>query len=185
MSRPRRAAALLATVAIVLAAAASPAPAPPTPAAAITLVAPIEVRYRDAAGLTSDHAALRLSQLCDGIGHRLSGSPALERAIGAVAHLTTVAPLLAGIGATQVSPGGGAADIGPLMRRGVPGISLRTTMAHYFDWHHGEADMLDKVDPLELQRNVAAMAVLLYVLADDPAPLPRGTGAPAAAAATH
>ncbi|MFQ5599148.1 MAG: hypothetical protein ACE5G2_01200, partial [Candidatus Krumholzibacteriia bacterium] len=33
------------------------------------------------AALTSDHASLRLSQLCDGIGHRLSGSRSLERAI--------------------------------------------------------------------------------------------------------
>jgi hypothetical protein len=55
----------------------------------VTLPAPIPlvVRYRDAAGkligaaLASDHAYLRLSQLCDGIGNRLSGSEALERAV--------------------------------------------------------------------------------------------------------
>jgi len=33
------------------------------------------------AALGSDHAFLRLSELCDGIGHRLSGSRALERAV--------------------------------------------------------------------------------------------------------
>src|SRR4029077_5891096 len=33
------------------------------------------------AALASNHAYLRLSQLCDGIGHRLSGSPELDRAI--------------------------------------------------------------------------------------------------------
>ena len=44
-------------------------------------------RYREpaarliGAALASDHAYLRLSQLCDGIGHRLSGSPELNRAI--------------------------------------------------------------------------------------------------------
>lgn len=42
---------------------------------------PLDVAYRAAAerligaALASDHAYLRLSQLCDGIGHRLSGSP--------------------------------------------------------------------------------------------------------------
>ncbi len=33
------------------------------------------------AALASDHAYLRMSELCDGIGHRLSGSAALDRAI--------------------------------------------------------------------------------------------------------
>jgi hypothetical protein len=49
-------------------------------------------------------------------------------------------------------------------------------MEKYFDIHHTAADALDKVDPEELRQNVAAMAVLAYVLAempgrlDDPAP---------------
>jgi carboxypeptidase Q len=103
----------------------------------------------------------------------------------AVQQLAGIAPLLAGIGANLVRAGGGEADIGPLMRRGVPGISVRTTMDHYFDWHHSEADMLDKVDPVELRKNVAAMAVLVYVLADQPQTLPRGAAAAPAAAATH
>jgi hypothetical protein len=57
------------------------------------------------------------------------------------------------------------------MRHGVPGIAHRTTMEHYFDWHHTPADMLDKVDPIELRKNVAAMAVMAWVLADMPEPL--------------
>lgn len=56
-------------------------------AAARAPEAPIASRYRATAerligaALSSDHAWFRLSQLCDGIGHRLSGSPALERAV--------------------------------------------------------------------------------------------------------
>jgi carboxypeptidase Q len=97
----------------------------------------------------------------------------------AVERLQEIARLLAGIGASSVRAGGGGADIEPLMRHGVPGIAHRTTMEHYFDWHHTPADMLDKVDPVELRKNVAAMAVLAYVLADMPETLPRGArGAP-------
>jgi hypothetical protein len=44
-------------------------------------------------------------------------------------------------------------------------------MEHYFDWHHTPADMLDKVDPVELRRNVAALAVMIYTLAEMPGTL--------------
>ena len=76
--------------------------------------------------------------------------------------------LLAGLGADSVTTDGGGTDIEPLMKRGVPGLAHRTTMEHYFDWHHTQADMLDKVDPIELRKNVAALAVMLYVLAEMP-----------------
>jgi hypothetical protein len=64
--------------------------------------------------------------------------------------------------------GGGGADIGPLMRDGVPGMHLNTVGEHYFDWHHTEADTLDKVDPENVRRAIAALAVMGYVLADMP-----------------
>ena len=54
------------------------------------------------------------------------------------------------------------------MRDGVPGLSLRTVGTHYFDWHHTRADTVDKVKPDELRLNIAAMAVMAYVLADAP-----------------
>ena len=79
-----------------------------------------------------------------------------------------IAPLLAGIGADRIDENGGDTDTGPLMKLGVMGVAHRTTGEHYFDWHHTRADMLDKVDPIELRKNVAAMAVVLYVLADNP-----------------
>jgi carboxypeptidase Q len=79
-----------------------------------------------------------------------------------------IAPLLARIGADKIFENGGGADIGPLMRAGVPGLGHRTTMEKYFHWHHTHADMVDKVDPEELRKNVAAMAVMAYVLADMP-----------------
>jgi Zn-dependent M28 family amino/carboxypeptidase len=45
---------------------------------------------------------------------------------------------------------------------------MRTVGTHYFDWHHTAADTVDKIDLDDLRRNVAAMAVMTYVLADMP-----------------
>jgi len=85
--------------------------------------------------------------------------------------LSEIGALLAGIEATTVKRGGGGVDIGPLMKDGVPGFSIDTVGEHYFDWHHTHADTLDKVDPIDLRRAVAVMAVLGYVLADMPGTL--------------
>src|SRR5579884_1131350 len=99
------------------------------------------------------------------------GVSAGEQTSAAVARLREVGDLLQRVGAGTILPGGGGADIAPIMREGVPGLAVRTTGAHYFDWHHSRADTTDKVDPNELRKNIAAMAVLAYVLADMPEPL--------------
>lgn len=83
-------------------------------------------------------------------------------------RLRGVGRLLEGIGAGGIFEGGGGADINPLMREHVPGFELRTVGEHYFDWHHTEADTLDKIDPEDFRKNVASMAVMAYVLADLP-----------------
>lgn len=82
--------------------------------------------------------------------------------------LKQIGKLLDPIGAGEITGGGGGSDIGPLIRDGVPGFSERTTGLHYFDWHHTEADTLDKVNPEDFRKNVAALAVMSYVLADMP-----------------
>jgi len=87
-----------------------------------------------------------------------------------------IGKLLERIEAGEITPGGGGSDIAPLMRDGVPGLGERTTGAHYFDWHHTEADTLDKVNPEEFRKNVAALAVMGYVLADMPGRLNASAG---------
>jgi carboxypeptidase Q len=97
-----------------------------------------------------------------------SDSVDVARTAAATARVQEIARLLSGLGADHVTSGGGGTDIEALMKHGVPGLGHRTTMEHYFDWHHTQADMLDKVDPIELRKNVAALAVMVYVLADSP-----------------
>jgi hypothetical protein len=82
--------------------------------------------------------------------------------------LRDIGTLLKPVGADTIRPGGGGSDIEPLMNVGVPGLGEMTTDAHYFDWHHTEADTLDKVDPQEFRKNIASLAVMTYVLADMP-----------------
>jgi Zn-dependent M28 family amino/carboxypeptidase len=83
-------------------------------------------------------------------------------------RMVEIGKLLDGINAGQISHGGGGSDIAPLLGAGVPGFGLRTVGAHYFDWHHSNADTFDKVDPHDFKLCVSALAVLSYVLADMP-----------------
>jgi carboxypeptidase Q len=88
-----------------------------------------------------------------------------------------IASLLSYIGVDSIFRQGGGADIGPLMQRGVPGMSLSVDGARYFWYHHSDGDTVDKLDPGEVARCVAAMAVMAYVVADLPEALPRSAPA--------
>lgn len=117
-------------------------------------------------------------------GHRRAtpGSPAPAPNLSAAEQrslslLQGIATLLTPVGANTVKAGGGGSDIAPLMGAGVPGLGEATTGAHYFDWHHTEADTLDKVDPQDFRKNVASLAVMSFVLADMPERLAGHPGA--------
>jgi carboxypeptidase Q len=84
-----------------------------------------------------------------------------------------IGALLSRIGAGTVGASGGGADIGPMMQLGVPGASLEVDGTRYFWFHHTEADTMDKLDPVEMQKCVAVMAVLAFIVADLPERLPR------------
>jgi carboxypeptidase Q len=45
--------------------------------------------------------------------------------------------------------------------------------ATYFTLHHTDADTVDKIDPVDMARHVAALAVMSYVVADMPTRLGR------------
>jgi hypothetical protein len=77
-----------------------------------------------------------------------------------------IVSMLGSIRADSVSMGGGGSDIEELVADGVPALSPRTVEAHYFDWHHTDADTLDKVDSVEFRKNAAMLSVVTYVLAD-------------------
>jgi carboxypeptidase Q len=80
----------------------------------------------------------------------------------------TIATLLSGVGADVVAPGGGGSDIDPSVQAArIPAMSYDGT-GDYFRIHHTEADTVDKIDPKDMSRAVAAIAVMSYVIADLP-----------------
>ena len=80
-----------------------------------------------------------------------------------------IAMLLTGIGADQINPGGGGADIGPSVTEAhIPAMSLDVDGSKYFLLHHTPADTIDKIDPVEMAKCAAAVAVMAYVVADLP-----------------
>jgi carboxypeptidase Q len=102
-------------------------------------------------------------------GFRFTGSDQ------AFAQAQQIGALLDRIGAGKVSreQESPEADIAPLVERGVPGMGLEVDRTRYFWFHHSDGDTLDKLDPAELGRCVAALAVMAYVAADLPEVLPR------------
>ncbi|HUH03912.1 MAG TPA: M20/M25/M40 family metallo-hydrolase [Kofleriaceae bacterium] len=95
-------------------------------------------------------------------GVEVSGPPA------ALARMQDITTLLAPIGAARARAGFSGADIQPLEKAGVVGLGHWVDETRYFDYHHTHADTLDKVDPKDLARNVAAAAIVAYVIADMP-----------------
>lgn len=86
-----------------------------------------------------------------------------------------IASLLGSIGATGVNDKFDGADVNPMGRDNVPLIALDVDDQRYFYIHHTNADTVDKIDPGELSRCIAATAVLAYVTAELPQPLPRSS----------
>ena len=84
------------------------------------------------------------------------------------ATLVQIATLLRGLQADQIGPTGGGADIGPSVEAGqLPAMSLEVE-GNYFLIHHTPADTVDKIDPIDMAKASAAIAVMAYVVADMP-----------------
>jgi carboxypeptidase Q len=84
------------------------------------------------------------------------------------AHVTDIATLLRGIQADRIGPAGEGADIGPSVEAGgVPAMALDVD-GNYFLIHHTPADTIDKIDPMDMSRASAAIAVMAFVIAEMP-----------------
>ncbi|HEY1224729.1 MAG TPA: M20/M25/M40 family metallo-hydrolase [Brevundimonas sp.] len=71
-----------------------------------------------------------------------------------------------GVLASATPERSGGADVGPLAAAGVPVFTLAQDGTRYFDLHHTANDTLDKIDPAQLNQNVAAWAGLIWLVAD-------------------
>ncbi len=87
--------------------------------------------------------------------------------------MKAIAGLVTGLGAGDVqNDAGGGADIEPSGTAGnVPMIAHRSRgedNGEYFLIHHTPADTIARITPKQVSDNAAAIAVMLYVLADMP-----------------
>jgi carboxypeptidase Q len=96
----------------------------------------------------------------------------------AVVVLRQVGALLGKLGATAVTLGGGGADTGPLAQAGVAVGEPEVDGERYFWFHHSNGDTPDKLDPADMQKVAAVLAVYAYVVADLPDRLPNGAPRP-------
>ena len=126
--------------------------------------------YRDARVADGDEHVLAMES--DGGVFKPSGF-GFTGSDEAFAIIQEIGTLLDPIEAGLITRGGGGADITPLMQTGVPGMGLSVDRTRYFWYHHTDADTIDKLDPREMALCVATMAVMAYVVADMPDPLPR------------
>jgi carboxypeptidase Q len=85
--------------------------------------------------------------------------------------MKSLAPMGAGILDHRGEAGG--SDVEFMDALGVPTLSPIVDTRNYFDYHHSPADTLDKIEPDNIRRQVAVLAMMAYFLAEAPESLPR------------
>jgi carboxypeptidase Q len=94
---------------------------------------------------------------------------------GGIAMMQRVASLLTSIGVDSARLGGPEADVSPLYALGVPVANIDVDASRYFWYHHSDADMVDKLDPVDVSKCVAVLAVIANTIANIDGTLPRVT----------
>ncbi len=81
-------------------------------------------------------------------------------------HLAQIVAEIDELGAGRLFSGGGGADISPLARDGVLTVGFVPDGSRYFDFHHTTIDTPENVNPRELELGAAAIATLIYTVAN-------------------
>jgi carboxypeptidase Q len=127
--------------------------------------------YRDAYAKDADKHVLAIesdSGVFQPAQLAFTGSESARRIIA------EIATLLAGIDMQHVGPGGGGADIGPIAQAGkVPMMAYGGDAMKYFTIHHTPADTVERIQPTEVSKAVASIALMTYVVAEMPERLPK------------
>lgn len=111
---------------------------------------------RHVIGAESDLGGGRIYRFRTRVGD--SAGPAIDQLV------TLLAPL--GIPREAEPPAFGGADLGQMVKLGMPAVDLDHDATLYFDYHHTANDTLDKVLPEDLRFNVAAYVTFIYFAAE-------------------
>lgn len=127
--------------------------------------------YRDAHKLQAEHHVLALESDSGVFAPARLGFTGSDAARKLVQEMGT---LLAPLGLQHIGPGGGGADIGPIAQAGrVPMMAYQGDATKYFTIHHTPADTIDRIEPADVSKAAAAIAVMTYIAAEMPSPLPK------------
>jgi Zn-dependent M28 family amino/carboxypeptidase len=86
---------------------------------------------------------------------------------GSLGFISKMSELLAPMGVAYAGNiGAGGADISPLIKLGMAGLSLKQDGSKYFDLHHTQDDTMDKIVPEEIAQNVAVWVVFVALAAE-------------------
>ncbi|MEZ4317076.1 MAG: M20/M25/M40 family metallo-hydrolase [Myxococcota bacterium] len=93
--------------------------------------------------------------------------PNLAAGAKLVAPMAELLAPLETLGITTLEPGYAGADVGPWLDTvGGVGLGVLHDMSEYWKIHHTHADTVDKIDPANLQKEVAALAAAAWILAN-------------------
>jgi carboxypeptidase Q len=85
-----------------------------------------------------------------------------------------ITSLLAPLNLAETISGGGGADIDPIAQAGrAPTMAYMGDPTRYFTIHHTAADTVERIAPEEVSKGAAAIAVVVYVIAEMQDRLPR------------
>ncbi len=88
--------------------------------------------------------------------------------------MADIVEVLRPLGFPPLGLGGGGADIGPIAQAGqVPTMALAGDAARYFQIHHTPADTVERIDPREMAKAAAAIAVVTWMAAEMDTALPK------------
>jgi len=76
-------------------------------------------------------------------------------------------PFFEPLGMYWIRRGGGGVDIGPLAKYGTVLMSIIPDDQRYFDVHHSGNDVLETVNERELELGAIALAIMVYMLAEE------------------
>jgi carboxypeptidase Q len=121
--------------------------------------------YRDAhQGELANHVLLLESDggVFDPAGFGFTGPDGARRTV------TAIAGLLRSLGADPITATGGGADIQPAAEAGKAPMMSHQVRGDYFLIHHTHADTIARITPKQMSDNSAAIAVMVYTVADLP-----------------
>ena len=84
----------------------------------------------------------------------------------ALAAIKRWAPYLTSLHADTIEKGFSGSDVGKLAEQGTVCLGLVPVSTHYFDFHHSARDRIAAVNRDELHQGAAAMAIMVYLLAE-------------------